>query len=249
MQQRRKPHFKIGDRFGKLVITGLADDYIRPYDNAHIFRYTCHCDCGNDTIVRQDQLSAKVKPTRSCGCLSEETQFKEVHGLYNTRIYKVYESMMKRCYNENSIEHWDRYGGRGIYICDEWLGENGISNFAKWAYENGFDESAKWNDCSIDRIDLNKPYAPWNCRFGNSRLQANNRSNNRYIIYNNETHTMAEWERIKGYPEGLIFQRLRLGWTEEEAINGRNSARIKSVNAIYFLDKNGMYIEEPKEEI
>lgn len=41
------------------------------------------------------------------------------HGMSNTRLYGVWRGIKDRCNNPN-IEHFDRYGGRGIKVCDEW---------------------------------------------------------------------------------------------------------------------------------
>lgn len=55
----------IGQRFGRLVVTGQApsrrDSYqLRPY-------WACVCDCGN--VANVEVRSLKRGGTRSCGCL------------------------------------------------------------------------------------------------------------------------------------------------------------------------------------
>lgn len=75
------------------------------------------------------------------------------HGLTGKRVYKTWESMKARCYNPNDGKY-EKYGGRGIRVCEEWLGKDGARNFAKWAYENGFDENKHQKEQSIDRIDV-----------------------------------------------------------------------------------------------
>ena len=54
------------------------------------------------------------------------------HGLTGKRVYKTWESMKARCYNPNDGKY-EKYGGRGIRVCAEWLGKDGARNFAKWA--------------------------------------------------------------------------------------------------------------------
>lgn len=55
----------IGKRFGKLVVTGYAGKK----DGMH--RWTCICDCGNETVVGQTLLQSGK--TKSCGCARSET--------------------------------------------------------------------------------------------------------------------------------------------------------------------------------
>lgn len=42
--------------------------------------------------------------------------------------YKVLTSVKSRCYNANR-PNYQWYGGRGVRICDRWLGPNGFDNF------------------------------------------------------------------------------------------------------------------------
>jgi hypothetical protein len=38
------------------------------------------------------------------------------------------------------------------------------------------------------------------------------------LTVHNETKTLSEWARLKGYKKDLIASRLKLGWTIEDAI-------------------------------
>lgn len=86
--------------------------------------------------------------------------------LSRTRIYQIYQGMKQRCYNPSN-GHYIRYGARGITICPEWLGENGLSNFILWSLKNGYEE-----DLTIDRIDNDKGYSPDNCQWVTQSLNA-----------------------------------------------------------------------------
>lgn len=55
-----------GQRFGKLVVLSMADDYLSPSGH-RLSRCKCLCDCGNISIVNKNQLT--TGSTRSCGCL------------------------------------------------------------------------------------------------------------------------------------------------------------------------------------
>ena len=120
--------------------------------------------------------------------------------------------MMARCYKPDN-NRYNIYGARGITVCDEW--KNDRTAFYKWAFDNGYKDNL-----SIDRIDVNKGYSPENCRWATVKSQANNRTTNRLITINGETHTMTEWGDIKGISRGTIWNRLHnLGWSEEDAVN------------------------------
>lgn len=81
------------------------------------------------------------------------------HGMYKTKIYSVYANIKYRCYNSNHHE-FHNYGGKGVVMCDEWLGENGFINFYEWASNNGYKEGL-----TIDRLDSNGNYEPDNCQW------------------------------------------------------------------------------------
>lgn len=51
------------------------------------------------------------------------------HGKYANKTYiRTYLNMLDRCFNLKASKYM-YYGGSGISIADEWLGDNGFSNF------------------------------------------------------------------------------------------------------------------------
>lgn len=64
---------------------------------------------------------------------------------------------------------YNRYGGRGISICDDWL--NNPMSFYMWSIENGYSPGLQ-----IDRIDNNIGYFPHNCRWTTKTINARNTS-------------------------------------------------------------------------
>lgn len=108
--------------------------------------------------------------------------------------------MKNRCYNKK-LKEYKNYGGRGIKICDEW--KNDFLVFYKWSIENGYSDNL-----TIDRIDVNGNYEPSNCRWATIEMQANNKTNNHFITYNNQTLTINQWARKLNIPRETIKTRL-----------------------------------------
>lgn len=125
--------------------------------------------------------------------------------------------MKKRCTDAN-YKSYSIYGGKGVCVCDSWIGENGYENFKKWAYANGYDENAQKLECTIDRIDVNGNYEPKNCRWVDATVQANNRTTSKYLTYKGITHTLADWARIINVPYTQLQHRIDRGWSVEDAI-------------------------------
>jgi len=55
-----------GNRYGKLVVLSMAEDYISP-SGTRLARCYCKCDCGNTIVVNMSALI--TGSTQSCGCL------------------------------------------------------------------------------------------------------------------------------------------------------------------------------------
>lgn len=162
-----------GCRFGRLVVTGRAED-----GKAKEIRYHCVCDCGGETIsYRSSLLGGKA---RSCGCITRETQairMSKERRKYDLptrgdRLYKVWKGMRERCYYKNH-DSYKYYGARGIAVCDEW--RNNYAAFEKWALSNGYNRNAKQGECTLDRIDVNGDYCPENCRWVSMSVQNKNK--------------------------------------------------------------------------
>ncbi len=85
----------------------------------------------------------------------------------NHPLYVTYASMKKRCQNKNHKDY-KHYGGRGINICERWLGVDGFKNFLT-------DMGERPKGLSLDRIDNEGNYEPNNCRWTTWKVQANNR--------------------------------------------------------------------------
>lgn len=186
-------------------------------------RWLCHCDCGNDIVM----MPSRFTKLKSCGCLNNEnrkvfgSRFK-THGMTESILYKKYCNMKNRCFNPNYV-YFKKYGGRGITICEEWLGENGFANFMKWSYENGYDDNKHGYDQSIDRINVDGNYEPSNCKWSNQIEQARNRTNTIKITENGKTMSMSEFMENHGITsEAYVRRHIEKGFTAEQIIHDWN---------------------------
>lgn len=196
-----------GNRYGRLVVLKRA--YC---ENKYGTHWLCKCDCGNEVVVNGDNL--KRGRTKSCKCFQQEARIENniIHNMSKTRLFRIWRHIKERCYKNYSHAYKD-YGGRGIKMSEEW--QNDFMSFYNWSMENGYTD-----DLSIDRIDVNGNYEPNNCRWVSMLEQQNNRRNNRLFTYEGETHTMAEWARIKSVNYKCLAKKINENkMSFEEAIN------------------------------
>ena len=205
----RKPAADLsGQRFGKLVaIERVNQKGERP-------KWLCKCDCGNEKVVSSCGLLNGR--TKSCGCLTSEKNIERstTHGCTKSRLYRVWIGMKSRCENDKR-ECYKNYGGRGISVCEGW---KDFSVFREWALSTGYDETAAHGVCTLDRIDVNGDYCPENCRWVTMKTQCRNKRGNRFIEFNGDRKTVAEWSEITGMEYNTLLRRINAGWDAERAL-------------------------------
>ena len=90
----------------------------------------------------------------------------------NPSEYRSWKNMVSRCTDpENDNYHY--YGGRGIRVCDRWLGKSGLANFIEDMGERPVGKT-------LDRIDVDGDYTPDNCRWVEWSVQNHNKTVRRH---------------------------------------------------------------------
>ena len=194
----------------KLEIAGVKRNMltaIRPVSSGRngkiIWEFVC--DCGNHIFApATDFMLGRPK---SCGCI-RGPHYSDIP-LDRDRIYSIYKGIKRRCYNPKCKEY-DRYGGRGITVCDEWL--NNFGTFRLWALSNGYQPNL-----TIERIDNDGDYCPDNCRWATMKEQNNNTSWNRRITFDGITLTVSDWAKKIGISQQALQKRLN-NWPIDRAL-------------------------------
>lgn len=135
------------------------------------------------------------------------------HGLKTAHIncWRTWRAMKSRCYTPGAFGY-EYYGGRGVKVCERWLGADGFRNFLS-------DMGDRPEGMTIDRIDVNSDYTPENCRWATLEEQANNTRANINITLDGRTQTLTQWVSEKGLSHSTIAARVyRQGMSPEEAL-------------------------------
>lgn len=195
-------------RFGRLTVLGDGPDHPGPRKNGR--RVSCLCDCGTFRLVQPSKL--RTGQTLSCGCYGAQraSEAHRTHGLTNTPEYRSWASMKSRCLNPRD-PFFERYGGRGITICDRWC-----DSFEAFLADMGPRPSRRY---TLERMENDGRYEPRNCRWATPKEQASNTSVAHKLEHAGEVLTMAEASRRSGLARATIRKRMAGGATIEEAMS------------------------------
>ena len=199
----------IGKKFNKLTVIEPVH-VITCGGKSKQWYWRVKCDCGNEKVMCPNEII--TGHSVSCGCYHKSGTIKPTlrHGESHTKLHNVWCGMNNRCDPKHKSS--DRYGKRGIKVCEEW---KVYENFAKWARENGYRE-----DYTIERIDVDGNYEPNNCTWIPLAQQAMNRSTTHWVMYDGEKMSMAEACERANMPYKQVFWRMKhLGWPFEKAVS------------------------------
>ena len=206
-----------GLRFGRWTVGTLA--FI---SSRFAASWNCICDCGVARTVRRDHLvSGKSK---SCGCLQREVVASIVglasttHGLARqgkvVSEFWIWSHMKQRCSNPNN-EYYADYGGRGIEVCERWQ-----------KFENFYsDMGQRPSGLTLERKNVNEGYSLDNCIWASRAQQARNKRTSHFITFNGRTQVITDWASEVGLSHQTIGDRLRAGWSVEDALTRPSGKR------------------------
>lgn len=239
----------------KVLELDHEEEYIaKTYKKTKYF-WKCEClRCGKIFIANGADITSGS--TTSCGCYKRDSISNGLHVTHNLsyhRLYRVHGGMIDRCYRSNSTSY-DRYGARGIKICNEWYtpgvkGNPGLVNFINWAYANGYYDQPKDTPrkdiLSIERLDINGDYTPDNCIWIPLYKQAENTSNNHKLYYNGDWCNIENLKSISPTP-AFIQNALRHGWSDNAISYAlmHQDLQIHKHNGKYY-DKDGFSVLIP----
>lgn len=211
-----RPPVTVGEKFGRWTTVERVGKQ----------RFRCQCECGAYGEVSTGNLTSGVSGgCVDCGRRTGKDNPLYKHGRSKSAEYRTLKAAIQRCYNEHDVQYAN-YGGRGIFVCDEWRGEGGFERFFA-------DMGPRPRGRTLDRIDNDGPYAPWNCRWATRRQQARNTRRSRLIPLGGELLTQEEAGARLGITRQAVQQRIATGWTPIEAATvpkGQVPARLEKAN-------------------
>ena len=157
------------------------------------------------------------------------------------RLYSTWKSMKARCYNPNTLSY-KHYGDKGIAVY--WAWREDFWCFVEDMYPS-FEEGK-----TLDRVDNNREYSPWNCRWASHKEQANNQ-NREYtsIFYEGEFHTESDLSDITGIPRTTLQARRNKGWSDSEIVYGKCLRKYEVGGKKYNLKELSEYLGSYSQQV
>ena len=219
----------VGEKFERLTVIGRAKDHVQPNGKRKI-QWLCKCDCGNEIVVRGDNLRGNT--TKSCGCIQKKYNTYDLSGKYGIgytskgeEFYfdlEDYEKIKDYCWYIRSDGYISSGGGKNIKLLHRLI-TNCPQNMV------------------VDHINHNKKDNR-KCNLRNCMQQQNTMNNN--ISKNNTSGvTGVRWDKYRNkwcaqinYNKNIFLGRFN---TFEEAVEARKNAELK-----YFGDYSSNIVKE-----
>lgn len=171
----------------------------------------CKCSCGQVVFMQASRITGYRSRFASCNINGHRYNGTRVHGHTkrgnNSPTFNCWNSMIQRCHNPLNSSY-DRYGGRGVVVCDRW---KLFINFLR-------DMGIRPDGLTLGRINNDGNYEPSNCRWETRSQQARNRRSSHFIEHNGQRKTIAEWSEITGLSQKAIQQRASAGWASDKIL-------------------------------
>ena len=183
----------------------------RGQDKNFNFLALYRCECGNERVYAKKDVNSMRKTACGCRRIGENNKGWFKHGLRNHPIYHCWKNLFRRCYKKDDPDYVN-YGARGIAVFEDW---HDISKFVAWSESNGYAPGLE-----LDRKENDKDYTPDNCRFVTSKVNNNNRRNNRYLELNGKRQTVQMWADEIGVKSNTLRRRIDVyKWDLERALS------------------------------
>jgi len=146
--------------------------------------WICLCNCGKKFEAERMVRHTAIK---SCGCgCNNKNKHKNLKTQYEIDVHRTYHiwcGMKNRCNNPNN-GGFKSYGGRGIFVCDEWN-----TSFDKFLNDMGPHNKG----LELDRINGHDGYYKENCRWATREENSMNRTSLKPVI---DSNTKEIWKSL-----------------------------------------------------
>ena len=194
---------RTGEVYGRLTVIrylGKVPGKVKNY-------WECSCSCGTKVQITTSNLA--TGHTQSCGCLLKETlENRRIYEKEHADEYAIWRGIKQRTGNKSG-KNLQWYSN--ISLCDEW--KESFHTFLEYVGKR----PSKAH--SIERLDVQKGYAPGNCVWATPKIQANNRKTNHILEYAGRALTVAQWSDEVGISQHTLNARIRrYQWTVEQSL-------------------------------
>lgn len=190
-----------GSQFGDWFVIGRDENK----NKQHTY-WLCRCSCG--AVVSVEGKSLRRGDTQKCKVCAGKDLTK-ARRPFEKALRIVLGGIKNRCRCRGNTSYRN-YGGRGIALCDEW---NDFESFYEWAIKSGYQPNL-----TVERVCNDLGYSPGNCRWATFSEQNRNKRSNKIITIDGEAKTLSDWLAEYHRPTATYKTRIKLGWSEIDAI-------------------------------